>query len=121
MLRQSDHKLRELPVLGFHFDLPAMLLHDDVVANRQSQSRALSRRLRRKKRIENLLANICRNAIAIVANADFDFAIYRRSKVLVSLHFDAGFSILKMNSKEKSNASLSRVNHGCQRWHAQIE
>jgi hypothetical protein len=69
---QADNELRELPFLGFHFDLPAMLLHDDVVADRQAQTRALSGRFRRKKRIENFLANLRRNAVAVVANLNFN-------------------------------------------------
>jgi hypothetical protein len=47
--RQLHHKLRELTLLRFHFNLPAMLLHDDVVADRQAQARALSRRFRADK------------------------------------------------------------------------
>ena len=50
-----------------------MLLHDDVIADRQAQPGALSRRLRGKKGIENLVANFLGDAVAVVANADFDF------------------------------------------------
>jgi len=74
-LRQPHHKLRKLPFLGFHFDFIFLLLHNDVVADRQSQSRALSRRLRRKKRIKNFLANVKRDAVAIVTNEDFNLVV----------------------------------------------
>ena len=73
--RQPHHKLRELSFLSFHLDLAFMLLHDDVVADRQAQARALSRRFRGKKRTKNFLANVNRNAVVPqgeIADADFD-------------------------------------------------
>src|SRR5512145_3261709 len=69
---QPDHKLSESPLFRFHGNLAFVLLHDDIIADRQAQSRALACRLRGEKGIENLVANAPRNAIAIVANADFD-------------------------------------------------
>lgn len=57
MLWYIDDKLREFLFLRFNANLPAMLLHDDVVADRQAQARALSRWFRRKERIENFLAD----------------------------------------------------------------
>src|SRR5262245_45754234 len=59
-------------VTGLRIDLdrPRMLLHDDVVSDRQAQAGAFSGWFGRKERIEHLLLYLGRNARAVVANPD---------------------------------------------------
>jgi hypothetical protein len=47
-----------------------MLLHDDVVSDRQAKAGALSGRFGREERIEHLFPYFRRNARAVVANRD---------------------------------------------------
>ena len=47
-----------------------MLLHDDVVSDRQAKAGALSGGLGREERIEHLFLHLGRNAGAVVANPD---------------------------------------------------
>ena len=49
-----------------------MLFHHDVVAHGEPEPGTFTSRLCRKKRVENLLADIERDARTIVADADFD-------------------------------------------------
>ena len=45
-----------------------MLLHDDVVADRQAQAGALARGLGREERVEDAVADLRRDAVAVVAD-----------------------------------------------------
>lgn len=46
-------------------------------------------------KIRNFFANVKRNAVVVVVNAEFDFAIHRRDlSIMADLHFEASFSIL---------------------------
>ena len=49
-----------------------MLLHDDVVAERQAEAGAFAGGLGREERIEHLLLHLGRNAGAVVADPDLD-------------------------------------------------
>src|SRR4051812_38369326 len=70
--RERNDELRELALLRFHADFSSVLLHYDVVAHRQPEPGAGTRRLRGEKRFEDLFADMFRNAIAVVAKPDFN-------------------------------------------------
>jgi len=60
----------------------AMLLDDDVMADRQAEACALACRFRCEKRIEHSLPDLRRNPAAIVANLDLNAVarIFRRRR-----------------------------------------
>src|SRR5579862_8827118 len=70
--RQNNPKFGELAGLGIDLYGPAMLLDDDVMADREPKPRTFTRWLGGEKRIEHLLLHVGRYAGAVVANADFD-------------------------------------------------
>src|SRR5262249_25567086 len=59
-----------------------VLLDDDVVADREAQSCALTRGFGGEERVEHPLPHLRRNAAAIVANPDFNAVpeVFRRSR-----------------------------------------
>ena len=63
--RQSNRKTRA-PGLGQQVDAAAMALDNDVVADVEAETRAMTGRFRREKSIENLPLNIRRNPGPIV-------------------------------------------------------
>ena len=99
VFRQPHHKLRKLPFLRFHFNLSAMLLHNDVVADRQTQARALSRWLRRKERIENFLANLRRNAVAVVADSNLPRPFIPKKFYLQLIHKSTNFYLIHKKTR----------------------
>ena len=70
--RQHDAELGELAGLRLDLDRAGMLLHDDVVAERQAKPGAFAGRLGREEGIEHLLLHLRRNAGAVVADPDLD-------------------------------------------------
>ena len=56
----------------------AVLLRDDVVADRQAEAGALAGRLGGEERLEQLVPDLGRNADAVVAHADLDRVAERR-------------------------------------------
>ena len=73
------------PGLRVDLDRAGMLLHDDVVAERQAEAGPFAGRLGREERIEHLLLHLGRNAGAVVADPDLDpvaeVLAWRRSSV----------------------------------------
>src|SRR3954466_9807189 len=65
--RQAQDELGELPRLAVDRDRPAMLLRDDVVADRQAEAGALAGRLGGEEGLEQFLANLGRHPNAVVA------------------------------------------------------
>jgi len=51
-----------------------MLVYDDVITDRESEARARTRGFGGEERLEDFVANGWGNAVAVVANADFDFS-----------------------------------------------
>src|SRR5215831_6620986 len=70
--RQADCELGECASLAVDCDRAAMLLGDDVVADRKAEAGALSRRFRREERLKKTVAVFGRDAGAIVAHPDLD-------------------------------------------------
>src|SRR4030081_3889180 len=52
--RQNDREFRELPRLRPYIDCATVLLHDNVVAHRETKLGTFARRLGRKERVEQL-------------------------------------------------------------------
>ena len=69
--RQDNPDFGELAGLRLDLDRAAMLLDDDVVADREAKPGTFSGRLGREERIEHLLLHLGRNAGAVVADPDF--------------------------------------------------
>jgi hypothetical protein len=61
-----------LALFAVDCDRAAMLLGDDVVADRQAEPRALARRLGGEERLEQFVSDRRRNSHAIVAHPDLD-------------------------------------------------
>ena len=70
--RQADGEFGELADPAVDRDRAAMLLGDDVIADREAQPGALAGRLRREERLEQLVAQLGANAGAVVAHRDLD-------------------------------------------------
>src|SRR6478735_8434687 len=70
--RQYHSDFRKFARLGIDLDRAAMLLHDDVVTDREPKPCALSGGFRREEWIEHLLPDVGRNAGAVVADPDFN-------------------------------------------------
>src|SRR5215467_11109685 len=70
--RQADRELGKCASLAVDCDRAAMLLGDDVVADRKAEAGALSRRFRREERLKKMVAIFGRDASAIVAHPDLD-------------------------------------------------
>ena len=60
------------PTLAVDLDRAAMLLGDDVVADREAEPGALAGRLGREERLEQLVPDLGRDAGAVVAHPDLD-------------------------------------------------
>src|SRR6476661_2070229 len=69
---QPHGELGKLADLALNLDRPAMLLRDDVVADREAQPGALSGRLGGDEGLEQLVAHLRRDAGAVVAHLDLD-------------------------------------------------
>src|SRR5262249_21211978 len=69
---QADHELGELAEGAVDLDRAAMLLRDDVIADREAETGAFTGRLGRKERLEQFVAIFGRNAGAVVAHSDLD-------------------------------------------------
>src|SRR5207249_3389081 len=65
-----DLEFGEFTGLGVDLDRPAMLLDDNVVAQRETKTRSLARGLRRKEGIKDLFLHRGRNASAAVTDPD---------------------------------------------------
>src|SRR5438067_1980101 len=72
MAGQADGKLGERAGFALDPDRAAMLLGDDVVADRQSEPGAFAGRLGREKRLEQAGAVFRRDANAVVVYPDLD-------------------------------------------------
>src|SRR6516162_11958132 len=70
--RQPDRELGEVTDFAGDRDRAPVLLGYDLVAYRQAKPRALTRRLGREERLEQLLPVFRRNADAVVAHPDLD-------------------------------------------------
>src|SRR5271165_5146986 len=70
--RQMERELRKLTDLAVDGDRTAVLLHNDVVADRQAEPGALAGRLGGEKRLEQFVPDVGRNPNAVVADADLD-------------------------------------------------
>src|SRR5215475_615250 len=79
---KNDAKFGVFSSGSVDIDRSAVLFDDDVVADREAQPRALARGLGGEERVEHLLPHLGRNAVAIVANPDFDAVteVFRRSR-----------------------------------------
>jgi hypothetical protein len=69
--QQSDADLGELSGRRVDLNRPAMLLDDNVVADREAKTGALSGRLCGEEGVEHLVFDIRRNASAVIADLDF--------------------------------------------------
>src|SRR5690242_5673308 len=72
LFRERYHELGELALAGVHANSSLVLLHHDLVAERQPQPRARSCRLGGEERIENLLQRLLGNPSAVIADANLD-------------------------------------------------
>jgi hypothetical protein len=70
--RQDDPELGELAGLRIDLNRPAMLLDDDVVADREAKPGAFASWLGCEERVEQFVFHLGRNAGAVVANPDLD-------------------------------------------------
>jgi hypothetical protein len=72
MARQSNRELREIADPAVDLDTAAVLLGDDVVADRKPEAGPLAGRLGRKEGLEQLVFDLGWNAGAIVSDAEFN-------------------------------------------------
>src|SRR4029077_18200322 len=70
--RQADREFGELAQPTGNFDCPAMLLRDDVPADRETEAGALPGRLGREERLEQFVTDFRCDAGAVVTHADLD-------------------------------------------------
>src|SRR5438034_895973 len=70
--RQADREFGEFALAAVDGNRAAMLLGDDVIADRETEPRAFPRRLGGEKRLEQLLFDLRRDAGAVVADTDLD-------------------------------------------------
>src|SRR6266481_2298903 len=71
--RQADRELGELAKRAVDLDRAAMLLGDDVVADRQAEAGSFAGRLGREEGLEQFVAEFGWDAGAVVAHPDLDF------------------------------------------------
>ena len=69
---QADSEFSQRSRFALHRDRAAMLLGDDVVADRQTQLRTLAGRLGGKERLEQLVLDLGRDAHAVVTHPNLD-------------------------------------------------
>src|SRR5215831_10764937 len=69
--RQNHPDFRELAWLCIDLDCPTMLLHNDVVTDREPKPGSLSGRLRCEERVEYLFFYFRWNTCAVIPNPDF--------------------------------------------------
>src|SRR6516225_9441538 len=70
--RQADREFGEFAGFAVDRDGAAMLLRDDVVADREAETGALTGRLGREERLKQLVPDFGRDAGAVVAHPDLD-------------------------------------------------
>ena len=70
--RQADRKLGEFADPAVDGDRAAVLLGDDVPADRETKPRPFAGGLGREERLKQLVPDLGRDADAVVADADFD-------------------------------------------------
>ena len=70
--RQADRKLGEFADPAVDGDRAAVLLGDDVPADRQAEPGAFAGRLGGKERLKELVPDLGRDAGAVVAHTDFE-------------------------------------------------
>ena len=71
----GKHTINAAPSPSSPSTVIAVPLRDDVVAQRQAQPRPLARRLRREKRLENLLPDRLSNARSVIGHADLHLSL----------------------------------------------
>ena len=69
--RKYDPEFGKFAGLSIDLDRSAMLLDDNVVAQRETKTRSFAGGLRRKEGIEHLFLHLGRNASAVVTDPDF--------------------------------------------------
>lgn len=74
--RELYHNLGIFPFLRVYQYFPVMAFGNDIVAQRQAQTRTLAAGLGCKKRLKNLLFDIWRYTDAIVLHPDFDTILH---------------------------------------------
>jgi len=94
--RQDNPDLGECTRLCIDLDCARVLLHDDVVADREAKARAFSRWLGCEERFKHLFFHVRRNACAVIANPDLHmiaqaFGRGRQSRLVVAT-VSLGFS-----------------------------
>src|ERR1700751_368195 len=72
MTRQGGREVGEFAGLAVALDRAAMLLRDDVPADREPQTRPFAGRLGREERLKELVPDLRRDPGAVVAHPDFD-------------------------------------------------
>src|SRR5262249_15635227 len=70
--RQAYRELGEFAGFAVDRDRAAVLLRDDVVADRETEPRPLAGRLGREKRLKQLVPDLGRDAGTVVAHPDLD-------------------------------------------------
>src|SRR5437763_15904625 len=80
--RQADRELGELADPAVDLDRAAVLLRDDVPADRQAEPGAFAGRLCCEERLKQFAPDLGRDAGAVVADADLD-----RLAEIVCFHF----------------------------------
>ena len=97
--RQNDLKLSIFARLGLDFNRPAMLLHDDIVADGEAKAGAFSGWLGGEERIEDLFLHLRRNPGAVVPNRDFhtvsEAACRDRKNRLIAIAIGLGFTLCR--------------------------
>src|SRR5215216_5484300 len=71
-MRQTDRELGIFARLALDRDRAAVLLGDDVVADRQTQPRTLAGRLRREEGLEQSVLDLGRDADAVIVHPHLD-------------------------------------------------
>src|SRR5262245_24792243 len=87
--RQDNPDLGELAGPCINFDYACVLFHDDVVADREPKSRALSSWLGCEERLEHLFLHVRSNTCPVIADSDFNtiakvFGRRRKGRLVVA-------------------------------------
>src|SRR5262245_41742094 len=81
---------------GFKFDLPAVSIADDAIANNQSETRAGADRFGREKRFEHTRLDLSRNAGAVVHDFHDELIVVKRSAhTYLSRAIDGGDGVIQ--------------------------